>query len=94
MFKWIMRLYNWLRSHRAPLSPVIAQSTRAKRRLRVSVSCAAASVGDPFEKPWREPLPLGYFWKRDEGAIGFAHWLPGSKPRVWRIYHDAAPWPH
>jgi len=41
---------------------------------------AADAVGKPFPAPWIKPLPKGYFWKQDPGA------LDGIRHGLWRIY--------
>jgi hypothetical protein len=40
----------------------------------------ADAVGRPFSRPWEKPLPNGYFWKQDRGA------LDGIRHELWRIY--------
>jgi hypothetical protein len=57
------------------------------------MATAANHVGLPYDRPWKQPLPPGYFWKQDEGEVNFPHTLL-NKPRSWRIYRDAQPWVH
>jgi len=77
-------LRDWLTSRRT-----VHVGPKRKRALRpVSVNSAAANVGLPFDQPWNQQLPEGYFWKQDEGELNIPHLLLGTK-RKWRIYKRA-----